>query len=90
MGPCVVSHEKSGTILPNRKPPSVDCSGYKSMYAFVPVDRSSIAPPNNEVVDDGRTAVEVAGTWKAHDDEVVKANDANTRIEFLNNMVSVI
>ena len=89
MGPCVVSHEKSGTILPNRKPPSVDCSGYKSMYAFVPVDRSSIAPPYNVVADDGRT-VKVVGTWKADEDEVVKASDAKTRIEFLNNMVSVV
>mmetsp|Transcript_17732 Transcript_17732/g.37052 ORF Transcript_17732/g.37052 Transcript_17732/m.37052 type:complete len:247 (-) Transcript_17732:199-939(-) len=36
MGPWVVSAEKSGTMFPSRKLPSMEPSGYKLMYIFVP------------------------------------------------------
>lgn len=36
MSPWVVSAEKSGTMFPSRKLPSVEPSGYKLMYILVP------------------------------------------------------
>ena len=50
IGPCVVSAEKSGTMLPRRKVPSVAPSGYKLMYIFVPVSIVSMVDDDDDDV----------------------------------------
>ena len=69
---------KSGTTFPSRRPPSVDPSGYRLMYVFVPVSMVSIVDMARRDDADVSATVAAARGGAERDDNDAGVTDAPT------------